>query len=66
MIQELKEDKEEYYIDYSRQIRKSIMLYRLKGSVATPVVYFTKPKWIKEEDFVSFIKSLSIRVKTTT
>lgn len=66
MIQELKEDKEEYYIDYSRQIRKSIMLYRLKGSVATPVVYFTKPKWIKEEDFVRFIKSLSIIVKTTT
>lgn len=57
------QDNEEYYIDYSRQIRKSIMLYKIKGSVATPVVYFTKPKWIKEEDFVNFIKSLSIRVK---
>lgn len=55
-------DNGEYYIDYSRQIRKSIMLYRLKDSVATPVVYFIKPKWIKQEDFENFIKSLSIKV----
>lgn len=62
MAQTPVEDNEEYYIDFSRQIRKSIILYKLKGNVSTPIVYFKKPKWIKEEDFENFIKSLSITV----
>jgi hypothetical protein len=52
--------KEEYFLDFSKQIRKSIVLYKQRGSVATPMAYINKPRWIEEKDFVEFIKSLDI------
>lgn len=54
------EEKEEYYLDFSKQIRKSIILYKIKGSIASPMAYIKKPKWMEEEDFEAFIRSLDI------
>jgi hypothetical protein len=59
------ETKDEYFLDFSKEIRKSIILYKQTGSIATPMAYISKPRWIEEKDFVEFIKSLDI-YKTQT
>lgn len=52
--------KNEYYLDFSREIRKSIIIYQVKGSVHSPVAYISRPKWINEKDFEKFVRSLTI------
>jgi len=51
-----------YYIDTSRDIRKSIIIYQVKGSVHSPVMYISKPKWISQEDFEELFSRTEIRI----
>jgi hypothetical protein len=52
-----------YFLDFSKEIRKSIVLYKQTGSVATPMAYISRPKWIEEKDFEEFVRSLKIYKK---
>ena len=53
----------EFYIDRSKSIRKSIIIYQIKGSVHSPVVYLSKPKWINDEEFNDLIDRMQIMIK---
>ena len=53
----------EFYIDRSKSIRKSIIIYQIKGSVHSPVVYLSKPKWITDEDFNDLLDRMQIMIK---
>jgi len=53
----------EFYIDRSKSIRKSIIIYQIKGSVHSPVVYLSKPKWITDEEFNDLIDRMQIMIK---
>ena len=53
----------EFYIDSSKSIRKSIIIYQIKGSVHSPVVYLSKPKWITDEEFNDLIDRMQIMIK---
>jgi hypothetical protein len=55
--------KSEYYIDRSKSIRKSVIIYHIDGSVHSPVVYLSKPKWIKEDDFNDLLDRMQIMIK---
>jgi hypothetical protein len=52
-----------YFLDKSGTIRKSIILYKMVGSVATPILYIQKPKYISEEEFKSTMNSIEIRIR---
>lgn len=54
----------EYYIDKSRDLRKSIIIYRVNESVHSPVMYISKPKWISQEDFEDLFNRTEIKIKT--
>lgn len=54
---------EKFTIDTTRSIRKSIVIYGQSGCVAWPVAYISRPKWITQTDFDSFIDALEIRVR---
>ena len=54
----------EYYIDKSKTIRKSIIIYRDMGSVHSPIMYLSKPKWVSQEEFDAFVDNMTISVKT--
>jgi hypothetical protein len=54
----------EYYIDKSKTIRKSIIIYRDMGSVHSPIMYLQKPKWVSQEEFDAFVDNMTIAVKT--
>jgi len=54
----------EYYIDKSKTIRKSIIIYRDMGSVHSPIMYLPKPKWVSQEEFDAFVDNMTISVKT--
>jgi hypothetical protein len=58
-----KEKQPEYYIDKSKSIRKSIIIYRIKGSVHSPIMYISKPKFITENEFNDFINNMQIFIK---
>jgi hypothetical protein len=51
-----------YYIDKSRSIRKSVIIYKVDGSVHSPVMYLQKPKWISEREFDNFLKKVQISI----
>jgi hypothetical protein len=53
---------EKYFLDFSKTIRKCIIMYEVKGSVHSPIMYIKKPKWRSEEEFVEFVKSLQIYI----
>ena len=53
----------EFYIDRSKSIRKSIIIYQIKGSVHSPVVYLSKPKWITDEEFNDLLDRMQIMIK---
>jgi hypothetical protein len=55
--------KSEYYIDRSKSVRKSVIIYQIKGSVHSPVVYLSKPKWIKDDDFNDLLDRMQILIK---
>lgn len=53
----------EFYIDRSKSIRKSVIIYHINGSVHSPVVYLSKPKWITDEDFNDLLDRMQIMIK---
>jgi len=56
----------EYYIDRSKSsksIRKSVIIYEVKGNVHSPIMYLQKPKWRTDEEFNEFLDNMQIMVK---
>lgn len=53
----------EFYIDRSKSIRKSVIIYHINGSFHSPVVYLSKPKWITDEDFNDLLDRMQIMIK---
>jgi len=53
----------EYYIDRSKSIRKSVIVYRIEGSVHSPIMYLQKPKWRTDEEFNEFLDNMQMMVK---
>jgi hypothetical protein len=51
-----------YYIDKSRSIRKSVIIYEISGSVHSPIMYLQKPKWVSQERFEKFLEDMVIMV----
>jgi len=51
---------EKYYIDRSKQIRKSVIIYEIDGSVHSPIMYLQKPKWVSQEKFDKFLDGMLI------
>lgn len=60
MASEEKTEESKYYLDFSQDIRKCIIVYEVKGNVHSPVMYIKRPKWIPEEEFFTFVRSLKI------
>lgn len=52
-----------YYIDKSKTIRKSIIVYGVNGGLHSPVMYISKPKWISQEDFDELFSRMEIKIK---
>ena len=59
----MKQTSEKYYIDKSKTIRKSIIIYENKGSVHTPIIYVSKPKYVTQDEFDKFINNMQITIK---
>jgi hypothetical protein len=53
----------EYYIDRSKSIRKSVIIYEVKGNVHSPIMYLQKPKWRTDEEFNEFLDNMQMMVK---
>jgi hypothetical protein len=53
----------EYYIDRSKSIRKAVIIYRIEGSVHSPIMYLQKPKWRTDEEFNEFLDNMQMMVK---
>jgi hypothetical protein len=53
----------EYFLDFSKSFRKSIILFQQVGSVASPIAYIQKPKHVDDDEFMTFVKSLQIYTK---
>lgn len=51
-----------YYIDKSRSIRKSVIIYKVDGSVHSPVMYLQKPRWISKGEFDKFLDKVQISI----
>lgn len=58
----MKQTSKKYYLDKSKTIRKSIIIYKNKGSVHSPIIYISKPKWVTNEEFDKFINNMQIIV----
>lgn len=56
--------KVEYWFDKSQTLRKSIILYKQVGSVASPIMYFSKPKHITNDEFLKIFNQMEIHLKT--
>lgn len=53
----------EYYIDRSKSVRKSVIIYKVEGSVHSPIMYLQKPKWRTDEEFNEFLDNMQMMVK---
>ena len=53
----------EYFIDKSKSFRKSVILFQMKGNVASPLLYINKPKHINEEEFNKILDRIQIYIK---
>ena len=52
-----------YYIDKSRSLRKSVIIYKIDGNVHSPVMYLQKPRWISKNDFDKFLDNIQISIR---
>ena len=52
-----------YYIDRSRSIRKSVILYEIRGSLHTPILYISKPRWLTDSEFNETLDRIQILIK---
>lgn len=50
----------QYEFDTSRQIRKSIIIWEHNGEEFTPVMYLSKPKFVKQEVFDKLVNRMQI------
>ncbi len=60
------QEADEYSIDTSWSLRKSVVIYARFGSVIYPMAYIARPKWVAEDDFARFISALDIKVTTSS
>lgn len=51
-----------YYIDRTRSIRKSVVIYEKIGGWSFPIMYIQKPKWITEEEFENYLDRIVIMI----
>ena len=54
---------EKYYIDKSQTLRKAIIIYKIEGSVHSPIMYLKKPKWVNDTEFTEFLNNIEIIIK---
>ena len=55
--------KDRYYIDRSRSIRKSVIVYEIRGSLHTPILYISKPRWLTDSEFNDTLDRIQILIK---
>lgn len=55
-------EKESYYIDRGKSFRKSIIIFKQVGNVASPIMYIQKPKWVSEKDFNDYMDRMQISI----
>ena len=53
----------EYYIDKSKSIRKSVIVYKINGCVHSPIMYIQKPKYVTEDEFNDYLNRIQIMIK---
>lgn len=51
----------DYYLDFSKELRKSVVLWKIEGNVWTPVVYFQKPANMDQQEFQTLLKNLILQ-----
>ena len=59
----MKQTAEEFYIDKSKSIRKSVIIYQVKDNVHYPVMYIKKPKWRTDKEFNDLFDRMEIMIK---
>lgn len=52
-----------YYIDRSRKLRKSVIVYEIRGSLHTPILYISKPRWLTDSEFNETLDRIQILIK---
>lgn len=52
-----------YYIDRSGSIRKSVIVYEIRGSLHTPILYISKPRWLTDSEFNETLDRVQILIK---
>lgn len=52
-----------YYIDRSRKLRKSVIIYEIRGSLHTPILYISKPRWLTDSEFNETLDRVQILIK---
>ena len=55
-------EQESYFIDRSKSIRKSVIIFKEVGNVASPIMYIKKPKWLSEKDFNDYMDAMQISI----
>jgi hypothetical protein len=59
----MKQEDIEYWFDKSQTLRKSIILYKQVNTVASPIMYISKPKHITNKDFLETFNKMEIYLK---
>lgn len=54
---------ESYYIDRSKSIRKSVIIYEINGGVHSPIMYIQKPKYRTDKEFEDYLNRMQIMIK---
>ena len=54
---------DKYYIDRSRSLRKSVIVYEIRGSLHTPILYISKPRWLTDSEFNETLDRIQILIK---
>jgi len=52
-----------YFLDKTKEFRKSIVLFKQVGNVCSPVMYISKPKHVSQEEFDELFNKIQITVK---
>lgn len=60
---EVKMNENKFYIDKTKELRKSIIIYKVNESIHSPIMYLSKPKWVSQEEFDNFFNNMIISVK---
>ena len=52
-----------YYIDRSRKLRKSVIVYEIRGGLHTPILYISKPRWLTDSEFNDTLDKIQILIR---